>query len=267
MEFIKNLPIGLYVPGDSFIHKLDPRTKLIFAFAFVLTLFFIEEVSSLLAFSAIAIIAIVLSGIQFAYLARSLRGFLIMVLIFGLLQAFFFDEGRILWQWSWIAITDIGINKAIFLVIRLVILIIITSLLTLTTSPVDLTDGIERLLKPLTRFHIPVHEIALMMTISMRYIPTLTEEMEKIMKAQTARGANFESRNILKRIQSLLPVLVPIFVSSFRRAEELALAMEARCYRAGMGRTKWRRIHFHWRDGVVAVVFLILFVYIGILEF
>ncbi len=254
MELFRNIPIGLYVPSDSFLHRLDARTKIIFVFLFVILIFVANDLITLGFFGVLTLVAILYSELKLSYLWRALKGMLLMIALIGLLQLFFIKQGELLFSWGWLQIYSDGVMRAIFVTLRLVFLIVITSLLSLTTSPIHLTDALERLLKPLSKLKVPVHELALMMSISIRYIPTLIEETDKIIKAQTARGADFESRNLGKRIKSLFPLLVPLFVGSFRRAEELALAMEARCYRGGIGRTKRKGSKVSWRDGVVAAI-------------
>jgi energy-coupling factor transport system permease protein len=258
MEWFRNLPIGQYVPGNSFVHRLDPRTKIIFVFIYVIFIFIVNDTTTLSVYGGVTIIAIALSKISSAYLWRALRGMMLMITLIGLLQLFLIQQGELIWSWSWISIYSDGIERAIFVSLRLFFLIVITSLLTLTTSPILLTDGLERLLKPLSKVGVPVHELALMMSIAIRYIPTLMEETDKIIKAQTARGADFESGNLIKRVKALFPLLVPLFVSSFRRAEDLALAMEARCYRGGVGRTRRKGNRPTWRDGIAGGVILML---------
>lgn len=253
MEMFRNIPIGQFVPSDSFLHRLDARTKLLFVFLYVILIFVANDMISLCAFGVITLGAILLSKLKLSYLWRALKGMLLMITLIGLLQLFFIKQGDLLYSWGWFKIYSEGVLRAIFVTLRLIFLIVVTSLLSLTTSPIQLTDALERLLKPLSKIKVPVHELALMMSISIRYIPTLIEETDKIIKAQTARGADFESRNLGKRIKALFPLLVPLFVGSFRRAEELALAMEARCYRGGIGRTKRKGVKASWRDGVVAV--------------
>ncbi len=254
MELFRNIPIGQYVPSDSFLHLLDARTKIIFVFLYVILIFVANDILSLVLFGALTIVTILLSQLSLSYLWKALKGMLLMIVIIGMLQLFFIKTGELLFTWGWFKVYSEGIERAIFITMRLVFLIVITSLLSLTTSPIHLTDALERLMMPLSKIKVPVHELALMMSISIRYIPTLIEETDKIIKAQTARGADFESRNLGKRVKSLFPLLVPLFVGSFRRAEELALAMEARCYRGGIGRTRRKGTKVSWRDGVVVVV-------------
>lgn len=258
MELFRNIPLGQYVASDSFLHRLDARTKLIFVFLFVILIFVANDLLTLSYFGALILIAVLSSKLKLSYLWKALKGMLLMIILIGVLQLFFIKQGDLLFSWGWFKIYSEGLMRAIFITLRLIFLIILTSLLSLTTSPIQLTDALERLLKPLSKIKVPVHELALMMSISIRYIPTLLEETDKIIKAQTARGADFESRNLGKRIKSLFPLLVPLFVGSFRRAEDLALAMEARCYRGGVGRSRRKGVKASWRDGVVAGIAIII---------
>lgn len=258
MDLFRNIPIGQYVPSDSFLHRLDARTKITFVFMYVILIFVANNLLTLSLFGALTIVTIALSKLSFRYLWKALKGMLLMIVLIGALQLFFIKTGDLLFSWGWFKVYSEGVERAIFITLRLVFLIVITSLLSLTTSPIHLTDALERLMLPLAKLKVPVHELALMMSISIRYIPTLIEETDKIIKAQTARGADFESRNLGKRIKSLFPLLVPLFIGSFRRAEELALAMEARCYRGGIGRTRRQGTKVSWRDGVVAAVAVVI---------
>ncbi len=247
MPTFRSITIGQYIPGESLLHRLDPRTKILVTCFLVVGLFFID---SFLGYGLAALyigLAVLRSGIPPRYLFRGLRPVIAIILLTFLLNCFM-TEGEILWQWGFLTLTREGLSRGGMLAIRLILLIVGTSILTLTTSPIALTDGLESLLRPGKRLGIPAHELAMMMTIALRFIPTLLEETEKIMKAQMARGADFESGNLLQRAKSLLPLLVPLFVSAFRRADELAVAMEARCYRGGEGRTKLNQLAFRWAD-------------------
>lgn len=255
---IKDITLGQYIPGDSFIHKLDPRIKIIISLIYIIDLFIINNFKGYILVIAFTAIAILISKVPFKFIYRGLKPIFIMIVITALLNIFMTSGGDIIFQWKFITIYEKGLQLAGFMVIRLVLLIIGTSLLTLTTSPIELTDGIEKLLNPLKRVGVPAHELAMMMTIALRFIPTLMDETDKIMKAQMARGADFESGNIVKRAKSLIPILVPLFISSFRRAEELAMAMEARCYKGGEGRTKMKQLKLEGKDFVACLVMLIL---------
>lgn len=258
MDWFRNIPIGQYVPGDSFLHRLDARTKILFVTLYVILIFVANDFVSLSLFIFLSLITILASQLSVRYLWKALKGMTLMIVLIGILQLFIIRQGDIIFSWGWITIYSDGIIRAVFITLRLILLIVITSLLSLTTSPILLTDALERLMMPLAKIKVPVHELALMMSISIRYIPTLIEETDKIIKAQTARGADFESRNLKTRIKSLFPLLVPLFVGSFRRAEELALAMEARCYRGGVGRTRRKGRKATWRDGLVAGIAVLM---------
>ncbi|MBE6065053.1 energy-coupling factor transporter transmembrane component T family protein [Clostridium cochlearium] len=255
---IKDITLGQYIPGDSFIHKLDPRVKIIISLIYIINLFIINNFKGYVLIIAFTAIAILISRVPFKFIYRGLKPIFIMIIITALLNIFMTSGGDIVFQWRFITIYEKGLQLAIFMVIRLVLLIIGTSLLTLTTSPIELTDGIEKLLNPFKKVGVPAHELAMMMTIALRFIPTLMDETDKIMKAQMARGADFETGNIVKRAKSLIPILVPLFISSFRRAEELAMAMEARCYRGGEGRTRMKQLKLEGRDFVACLTMLIL---------
>ena len=238
---IENITIGQYVPGTSLIHRMEARTKILAILFFMITLFLINNLIGLvLAFLFTAFI-ILLSKLPVQYLLRGLRPLLI-ILIFTLVINLLFTPGEVLAQAGPLKITAEGVWRAFLMTSRIVLLVLGTSILTLTTSPISLTDGIERLLSPGKKLGIPSHELAMMMSIALRFIPTLIEETMKIMKAQMARGANFESGNVFQRAKNMVPILVPLFVGAFRRADELAMAMEARCYRGGDNRTKMKEV-------------------------
>lgn len=252
---IKDITIGQYIPGDSFVHKLDARVKILLSILFIVDLFLIKEFTGYIVIFAFVFLAIKISKIKFKYIYKGLKPIFILMLITALFNLFLTrGAGEPLFQWWIIKIYAEGIRTAIFMVLRLIFLIIGTSLLTLTTSPIELTDGIEKLLGPFKKIGVPAHELAMMMTIALRFIPTLMDETDKIMKAQKARGADFETGSIIKRAKSLIPLLVPLFISSFRRADELAMAMEARCYRGGNGRTRMKILKITSKDYVATAV-------------
>lgn len=254
---MREITIGQYIPGNSIIHRLDPRTKIIITVAYMILLFIINNFYGYIFPVAFIILATVLSGIPVRYLLKGLRPLLfIIVLTFALNM--FMTPGRVIYQIGPLDITYEGISQASFMAIRLILLIIGTSILTLTTSPIALTDGIELLLSPFKRFGMPAHELAMMMTIALRFIPTLLEETDKIMKAQMARGADFESGNLINRAKNLVPLLVPLFISAFRRADELAMAMEARCYRGGKNRTRMKELKLTFLDTATFIVFALI---------
>ncbi len=262
MSMFKNVTIGQHIPGDSIIHRLDPRTKIITA-SFLIVLLFLVKGFMGYGLVALGIAAIIgASGISWRYVLRGLRPLLV-ILILTVSLHIFMTEGRVIFQLWFLKVTWEGLMRGLMMGTRLILLITGTSLLTLTTSPIQLTDGIESLLKPGKKIGIPAHELAMMMTIALRFIPTLLEETEKIMKAQMARGADFQSGGIVQRAKSLIPLLVPLFVNAFRRADELAIAMEARGYRGGEGRSKFRENHFQRIDAIAfstVVVFSVIIV-------
>lgn len=249
MASFTSITIGQYLPGSSYIHRLDPRTKLLVTVLLIVVLFLVDTFVGYGLITAYVLLAFWLSQVPIKYVLRGLRP-IIFIIVLTLTLNVFMTPGEILWQWRFLTVTKEGLVKGAMMGARLILLITGTSLLTLTTSPIALTDGIESLLRPGRRIGIPAHELAMMMSIALRFIPTLLEETEKIMKAQMARGADFESGNLLRRAKSLIPLLVPLFVSAFRRADELATAMEARCYRGGEGRTKLKQLRYTRLDYV-----------------
>lgn len=251
----KNVTIGQHIPGNSIIHRLDPRTKITATTLLIVMLFLVKGFAGY-GLVALGIAAVIwASEIPWRYVLRGLRP-LMVILILTVSLHLFMTEGRVILQIWFLKITWEGLVRGIMMGSRLILLIVGTSLLTLTTSPIQLTDGIESLLKPGKKIGIPAHELAMMMTIALRFIPTLLEETEKIMKAQMARGADFQSGGIMQRAKSLVPLLVPLFVNAFRRADDLAIAMEARGYRGGEGRTKFRELRFQRLD--VAAFFIVV---------
>ena len=254
---IRDITLGQYYPVDSIIHRLDPRVKIIAATLFIIELFIVNDFTGFAICAAVLAVVVGLSRVPLNFIMRGLKPILL-ILIFTFLLNIFMVDGRILWQWKFLKITDAGLYTAVFMSVRLILLIIGASLLTLTTTPIKLTDGIERLLSPLSHVGVPTHEIAMMMSIALRFIPTLLEETDKIMKAQQARGADFESGSLMARAKALIPILVPLFVSAFRIAQDLAMAMEARCYRGGKGRTRMNGMKLVRRDAV-AILLMIIF--------
>lgn len=244
---IRDITIGQYYPTNSILHRLDPRIKLIGTFLFIISLFLFRSFYGYIAVTVFLLSVIKLSRVPFRFIVRGLKA-VVIILLFTVFFNIFFTPGNILFQWGVIKITEEGLKAAAFTGIRLTYLILGSSLMTFTTTPNQLTDGLENLLWPLRHIKVPVHEISMMMSIALRFIPILLEETDKIMKAQMARGADFESGGILKRAKSLIPLLVPLFVSAFRRANDLAMAMEARCYRGGEGRTKMKPLKYRGRD-------------------
>ncbi|MBU2701648.1 energy-coupling factor transport system permease protein [Sporomusaceae bacterium BoRhaA] len=253
---LSDITLGQYFPGHSWLHKLDPRTKLIATLFYISSIFTAESLFSYALVALFAVFCCLLSKVPVKILIKSVRPlWVIIVLTLGI--HLFFTPGTLLFQLGPIQISWEGMRMGIFMSLRLVLLILFSSLLTLTTSPIALTDGIERLLRPFKVLGIPAHELAMMMTIALRFIPTLLEETERIMKAQMARGAEFSSGSLIARAKNLVPLLVPLFISAFRRADELATAMEARCYRGGEGRTRMKELFFTGRDWIGLAVILI----------
>lgn len=254
---IKDITIGQYLPGDSFIHKLDPRIKIILSFIFIVAVFLVNNFIGYCFIALFTFFTIIISKVPFKYIFKGLKP-IIWIIIFTAVLNIWLTPGTTIYQIGPVKITDKGLSLAIFMVFRLIFLIIGTSLLTLTTTPISLTDGIEKLLNPFKKIGVPAHELAMMMTIALRFIPTLLDETDKIMKAQMARGADFESGNVLKRAKNMVPLLVPLFISSFRRADDLAMAMEARCYRGGEGRTRLKQLKVEKRDYAALFIMLLL---------
>jgi energy-coupling factor transport system permease protein len=261
---IRDITLGQYYPGRSVIHRLDARTKIIATFLYIIELFLVNNFWGFLIAAAALFAVIACSRVPLKFIFRGLSA-VFLIIAFTFVINLFMVDGRVLWHWKFLTITYEGLSRAFFMAVRLVLLIIGSSIMTLTTKPVELTDGMEKLLKPLSKIGVPSHEIALMMTIALRFIPTLMEETDKIIKAQQARGADFESGNIVQRAKSLIPILIPLFVSSFRIAQDLAMAMEARCYHGGDGRTRMNEIKFHRGDAVAALL-LIAFLAVIILS-
>ena len=255
---LKDITLGQYFPGQSLVHRLDPRTKLIILIGYIVALFSAESWVSYGVLFAFLAVSVAISRIPVKSIVRGLKP-LVMILVFtGVLNLFFTDgETELVRIWN-ISITLEGLRRAIFMVVRILMLVSGTFLLTYTTSPISLTDGLESLLSPLKKIHLPVHELAMMMCIALRFIPTLIEETDKIMSAQKARGADFETGKLLDRVKSLVPILVPLFISAFRRADELATAMECRCYQGGDGRTKMKLLRFKRFDYGALLVMLLL---------
>lgn len=244
---LRDITIGQYYPGNSVIHKLDSRFKIMAALSYVVSLFLIKNLITYVFISAFVFTTVKIAKVPVKFILKGLKPILF-IIVFAFSINMFMTPGEVIFQVWKLKISDVGMYRAFFMAFRLIFLIIGTSILTLTTSPIVLTDGIEQLLNPFKRIGVPAHELAMMMTIALRFIPTLLEETDKIMKAQMARGADFETGNVLARAKSLVPLLVPLFVSAFRRADELAMAMEARCYRGGDNRTRLNVLQYNKRD-------------------
>ena len=259
---MKDVSFGQYIPHKSFVHNMDARIKLLATIAYIVAVFLVRSFR-FLGFAAcflFVIIATICAKVSFFRVLKSIKGIMFFIILSAILQLFFNTDGKLLWSWKFIKITDHGLLNAGFITARISLVVLGASLLTLTTSPVELADGIESLLTPLKWIKFPVHEFALIMSIALRFIPTLLDETDRIIKAQKARGADFDSGNVFKRAKALIPVLIPLLISSFRRADELADAMDARCYSGSKNRTKYKKMRLSWRDllGTILIAGLIV---------
>ena len=263
---IRDITIGQYYPSNSKLHRLDPRVKIVCTLLYLISLFLFNNIWGYLVATAFLAFVIRASKVPFKFIVRGLKPIIMLLMITVVFNLFLNNQGEILVEFWVLKITTVGLETAVFMAIRLIYLILGSSLMTFTTTPNALTDGIESLLKPLEKVKVPVHEIAMMMSIALRFIPILLEETDKIMKAQIARGADLESGNILQKAKAMVPILVPLFVSAFRRANDLAMAMEARCYRGGDGRTKMKPLVYTKKDFiayVITIVYVVISVVIG----
>ena len=263
---IRDITIGQYYPAKSVLHRLDPRVKLVSTLLYLISLFLFKSIPGYIVATVFLVAVIRLSKVPFSYIVKGLKPIVMLLMITVLFNLFLTRDGEVLFH-AWIfTISEGGLRTAVYMAIRLIYLIIGSSLMTFTTTPNELTDGIEKLLHPLNKIRVPVHEVAMMMSIALRFIPILLEETDKIMKAQIARGADLESGNIIQRAKNMIPILVPLFVSAFRRANDLAMAMEARCYRGGEGRTKMKPLKYQSRDHmayIVVVAYVVAVFFIG----
>ncbi|MDO5560026.1 MAG: energy-coupling factor transporter transmembrane protein EcfT [Oscillospiraceae bacterium] len=250
---LKDITIGQYFPGQSIIHRLDPRFKIIMTILLIIMLFAADSFLSMALCVIFVAAAYILTKLPAKLMWKSLKP-VVPILVFTAVINIFFYDGDVIFRLGFLKITDDGLKNAMFMLLRIILLIIGTSVLTYTTSPIALTDAIERLMSPLKKLKVPVHELAMMMTIALRFIPTLIEETDKIIAAQKARGADFESGNLIARVKAMIPILIPLFISAFKRAEELALAMECRCYNGGEGRTRLRQLKI--RPGDFSALFI-----------
>lgn len=253
---IRDITIGQYYPVDSAVHRLDPRTKLFGTMIYIISLFFANNLWCYLAATLFLAVVIRVSKVPFKFIVKGLKAIVFLLLI-SVSFNLFLTEGRVIFRLGFLKITAEGLSLAFFMGLRLMYLVLGSSIMTLTTTPNQLTDGLERSLGFLNKIHVPVHEVSMMMSIALRFIPILIEETDKIMKAQMARGADFETGNLMQRAKSMIPLLVPLFVSAFRRATDLAMAMEARCYRGGEGRTKMKPLRYEKRDMAAYAVFIV----------
>ncbi len=255
---LKDITLGQYFPGKSMLHRLDPRTKILCVIVYIVAVFCVDTYVGYGVVALFSATCVLVSKIPFKFVLKGVKPIMVFVVITALFNLFL-TSGKVIWSWGILKITEEGINLAVFMALRLFFLVVGTSLLTLTTSPIALTDGIEHLLSPFKKIGLPAHELAMMMTIALRFVPTLLEETEKIIKAQTARGADFDSGNIIKKAKAMIPILIPLFVSAFRRADDLAVAMECRCYKGGENRTRLKVLKMGLVDaaGSFAVVSLV----------
>lgn len=255
---LKDITLGQYFPGNTIAHKLDPRTKILLVVCYIVALFCAKDIVTYGIVALVLAICVHISKVGIKSLVRGLRPVLFIIIFTALLNLFFTPGERNIAEWGVLRISDTGLHNAVFMVLRIMLIIMGTFLMTYTTSPISLTDGLERLLNGLKRFRVPVHELAMMMSIALRFIPTLIEETDKIMSAQKARGADFESGSVVQRAKAMIPILVPLFISAFRRADELATAMECRCYHGGEGRTKLHVLQYRRRDYVALALGIVL---------
>ena len=262
---LKDITLGQYFPGDTPAHKLDPRTKILLVLLYIIALFCARGAAGYGVLALTLAVCVRVSQVGLKALVRGLKPVLFIVVFTAVLNLFYTPGNTVLAQFWIFTITLEGVYRAFFMVVRIMMLISGTFLLTYTTSPILLTDGLESLLGPLKRVKVPVHELSMMMSIALRFIPTLIEETDKIMSAQRARGADFESGSLIQRAKALLPLLVPLFISAFRRADELATAMECRCYHGGEGRTRLRQLRYKAADYVTLFLFLVITVGVGVL--
>ncbi len=258
---LKDITIGQYFPGDTVIHKLDPRIKILISIIYLVSLFFIDSFFPYIFVLAFIMLTVKLSKVPFKFILKGLKPLRFIMIITFVINVFM-TKGTVIFELGPLTVTEEGLSTAVFMILRLAFLVTGTSILTLTTSPISLTDGIESLLSPFKKIGLPAHELAMMMTIALRFIPTLLEETDKIIKAQKARGADFESGNILKRAQNLVPLLVPLFINSLRRADDLATAMEARCYRGGDNRTRLNELELTTSDIMIFLGCLVFFAFL-----
>lgn len=256
MQMLKDITLGQYFPGNSFMHRLDPRMKLLLTLLYVVSLFLVPNFWGFLIIGCMMALVVIFSGVSLKVVFRGLKPLMFIIMFTAFFNILYGGGEPLFPNIAWLGwIKTQGVRNALFMIVRIVLLIMGTSYLTYTTSPVMLTDAMERIFRPLKVLRFPVHELAMMMTIALRFIPTLIDETDKIINAQKARGADFETGNIIRRAKALIPILIPLLISAFRRAEELADAMECRCYQGGEGRTRFKVYSFGWRDWV-ALLFM-----------
>lgn len=255
---MEKMIFGRFIPGESFVHKLDPRAKLLFVFAFIVIVFIANNALTYGLLVAFTLVVILMSRIKPYFLINGLKPVLFLMIFTFLIHILFTKEGDLLFELGFVKVYEEGLRQGIFISLRFLVLVFMTTILTLTTSPISITDGLEVLLNPLKKVKFPVHELALMMSIALRFIPTLMDETDKIMKAQMARGSDLSAGSLKDRIKAVVPLLVPLFVSAFKRAEDLATAMEVRGYKGGEGRTRYRQLKWQLKDTCI-LVFLVVF--------
>lgn len=255
---MNDVSFGQYYPSKSFVHRLDPRVKILFLVLYIVAIFLAKDFYALGACALVFLLTACVSGVPITSLLRSVKAILFLLVFMSVLNLFFYQGETVLWEWKFITIYKEAVYNAAFLAVRLFLLVLGSSVLTLTTTPVSLADGVESLLSPLKILRFPVHELALIMSIALRFIPILTDETGRIMNAQKARGADFETGGMVKRVKAIVPVLIPLLISAFRRADELGDAMDARCYSGSKVRTKYKKLTLSWRDLIAALVGAIL---------
>ncbi|WP_373760889.1 energy-coupling factor transporter transmembrane component T family protein [Streptococcus ferus] len=255
---MNNLILGRYIPGDSLLHRLDPRSKLLAMFIYIIIIFWANNLATNLLMSVFTLSLVFLSGIKITHFLKGLRPMVVLILFTTLFQVFFTQGGQVLFQFWIIKITSLGLSQAALIFMRFVLIIVFSTLLTLTTTPLSLADAVESLLRPLSRFKVPVHEIGLMLSLSLRFVPTLMDDTTRIMNAQRARGVDFGEGNLMQKVKSIIPILIPLFASSFKRADALATAMEARGYQGGDGRSKYRLLSWKFLDSLALLSLLFL---------
>ncbi|KRN29163.1 ABC transporter, permease protein [Lactobacillus selangorensis] len=263
---MNKLLIGRYIPGNSFVHRLDPRTKLLASFYYIGIIFLADNWQTYLVLLLFTLAAIAMSKIKLGFFWKGVRPLIWLILFTVLLQVFFTQGGHVYWHWGIFTLSQYGLINGTYIFVRFVLIIFMSTLLTLTTPPLALADAVEYILYPLKYVHFPVYEVALMLSIALRFVPTLMDETEKIMNAQRARGVDFGEGSLMQRIKSLVPLLIPLFVSSFNRADDLATAMEARGYRGGEGRSKFRILKWHAADRWVGLSFIVLTIILIVLR-
>lgn len=254
---LRDITLGQYFPGTSLIHRLDPRAKLLFSLLYIVALFTAKSPLSYLVMFMVLALGILVSRLRLSVFLKGLKPIMIIVILTAIMNLFFTRGGDTLWSFGFLHITENGVSMAVYMMLRIIMLLLMTLLLTYTTSPLMLTDGLDRLLAPLKHLKVPVHDFTMIMSIALRFIPTLIQETDKIMSAQKARGADFESGNLIQRAKALVPILIPLFISAFRRAEELSVAMDCRCFHDGQNRTRLRQLKFTTKD-VILLLFAVL---------